>query len=326
MESDEMSNISLMIADCDHQIKKLIKLHERLASKNQQLSLHGAAKLLKTYENVLQCSQGLHSGESQLLELIENSRPSEPAVEEEQILNSENSIQTSNEPETILNPPQSDRYSRKEIVGDDSDFIEEVMIESGPEVDANECLFSPESENFVEVESRGSDESPRKRTKTDDAASGEIEAPTLADNTLSDLTSGTELSAFCKINGEKKPGEWILARYLRQVDTDLYEVEDAEDSQPEESVKRSKKSARIKYTVSSNQLILLDRKKTGKVRSRDRIYALFPGTTCFYPATVLNLSQKRKKDEITVRFADDSAPSRNVPFKYIFRYDAVNLK
>lgn len=156
------------------------------------------------------------------------------------------------------------------------------------------------------------------------------------------LKPGQTVAAHCKIDNEMNQEDWILAVVIRSVPAstsssgkDEYEIEDVElgdlaldhssGSSPlkTSSNKRVQKKT-LRFIVPADKVLYIPNdeesiiRTTETIKIRQPVLALFPGTTCLYPAIVISCPSRRKKTrEFLVKFADDDAPSRSVPARFI---------
>jgi hypothetical protein len=111
--------------------------------------------------------------------------------------------------------------------------------------------------------------------------------------------------AACQITPES---EWILAKVVTfDPQTGVYKLAD-------EDVESNKL-----FTLPESQVIILY--AIEKLRAGDSVYAVYPDTTSFYPATVVQAPRKASTPFVTVNFVDDSdefgvTHDKFVPLKY----------
>jgi len=125
------------------------------------------------------------------------------------------------------------------------------------------------------------------------------------------IANGSEVVANLCIDEVQN---WILANVLGFTDN-IYTIEDAE---VDEST-----NTKTKYSVSPHQLIPLVSGRR-EFPAGSEVIALFPGSTCFYRATVVLPPSKRKKTlDYLVEFEDDFVDGvlvkRNIPSKYVVK-------
>ena len=130
---------------------------------------------------------------------------------------------------------------------------------------------------------------------------------------------------------ETQNDEWLLATLLSfDPIQHLYTVEDVEA--PEESgagasplrrqtVLISKRTFQVRperlVRLAPDDQTALDG-PAGEIKLRQSVLALFPGTTCFYPAIVVSTPSRRKRTrDYLVRFQGDDVPSRQCPPRFI---------
>ena len=155
---------------------------------------------------------------------------------------------------------------------------------------------------------------------------------------IGEITVGSTVAVQYKLNrdpssADEGAGEegWAMATVIRiKGNGEAFEVEDADfdDGSPV-------KSRRTNFSPSSSRRTLcftVPREKVRylapdeitalclaeKIRIKQRVLALFPGTSCLYPANVIsNPSRRRKTKDFLVKFIDDSVPSRAVPARFV---------
>ena len=125
------------------------------------------------------------------------------------------------------------------------------------------------------------------------------------------IANGSEVVANLCIDEVQN---WILANILGYTDN-IYTIEDAE---VDEST-----NTKTKYSVSPHQLVPLVSGRR-EFPAGSEVIALFPGSTCFYRATVVLPPSKRKKTlDYLVEFEDDFVDGvlvkRNIPSKYVVK-------
>lgn len=152
---------------------------------------------------------------------------------------------------------------------------------------------------------------------------------------------GSTVAVRCRVDEESPAEEWILATIVRGAFTDedgrwSYEVEDVEFEEAASSPLRSSSvkgsphksggKRPLRLVVSSDQIRKLPATEeealnsTAGIKVRQRVLALFPGTTCLYAATVISTPARRKKTrDFLLKFSDDDVPSRVVPARYVLR-------
>lgn len=153
---------------------------------------------------------------------------------------------------------------------------------------------------------------------------------------------GSTVAVRCRVDEESPAEEWILATIVRGAFTTgeegrwSYEVEDVEFEDTASSPLRSSSvkgsphksggKRPLRLVVSSDQIRKLPATEeealnnTVGIKVRQRVLALFPGTTCLYAATVISTPVRRKKTrDFLLKFSDDDVPSRAVPPRYVLR-------
>lgn len=138
---------------------------------------------------------------------------------------------------------------------------------------------------------------------------------------------GAPVAAFCNVDGGSFDEDCILAIVVNyDAESGMYEVEDVE-SAPElanGSPRHDVRKDALRFMVHRDKVKRLPGgerealRLTENIIPKHQVLALFPGTTCLYPATVINVPAKRKKtNDFLVRFKDDDVPSRAVSPRYI---------
>nr|CAG4711481.1 unnamed protein product [Naegleria fowleri] len=113
-------------------------------------------------------------------------------------------------------------------------------------------------------------------------------------------------------------GFWILASILKYYpDKNRYDVIDEDNSDDESS-----SSDRKTYKLNKNHIVQLptDFSQHKPFKKGDKVFAVFPDTTTFYPAIVDTVPTKNSKNYY-LKFEDDEedgkTPLRKVSFKYV---------
>ena len=114
-------------------------------------------------------------------------------------------------------------------------------------------------------------------------------------------------------------GFWILASILKYYpDKNRYDVIDEDNSDDEESTSTDRKT----YKLNKNHIVQLptDMSQHKLFKKGDKVFAVFPDTTTFYPAIVDSVPTKTSKN-YSLKFEDDEedgkTPLRKVNFKYV---------
>lgn len=95
---------------------------------------------------------------------------------------------------------------------------------------------------------------------------------------------------------------WILAIVGKYVSNlDKYSIIDAEDSK--------------EYIISCKDILKIG--EIGKFQVQSPVLALFPGTSCFYNATVLKIPSLPQDNMYTLLFEDDNGVERKVESKFV---------
>lgn len=115
------------------------------------------------------------------------------------------------------------------------------------------------------------------------------------------IEAGAPVAVFCRADPESKHEDWILATLIRRLpETDECEVEDVESADshaPPFPAKASRPNA-LRLTVSSSMVQRLPasdaeaHQLAQHIRLRQQVLALFPGTTCLYPAVVMSIPSR----------------------------------
>eukprot|EP00164_Ancoracysta_twista_P007883 GFYU01011284.1.p1 GENE.GFYU01011284.1~~GFYU01011284.1.p1 ORF type:complete len:249 (+),score=40.14 GFYU01011284.1:115-861(+) len=117
----------------------------------------------------------------------------------------------------------------------------------------------------------------------------------------------------------QNPSQWILASVMSFVQKrDKYEVMDEDPTQADPNYQKKK------YTLSSKFVVWLPSTEGDRVpdmRKGEKVMAMFPDTSCFYPAFVVTVPKRKKNGEAVVQFEDDDedgeTPNRKVKLQYI---------
>ncbi|KAI8990171.1 SGF29 tudor-like domain-containing protein [Pilobolus umbonatus] len=127
------------------------------------------------------------------------------------------------------------------------------------------------------------------------------------------LTNGTSVAA--KQPKEKdKNEEWILATVIQYFpDKNKYQVED---------VDQDEYGQKPRYMLPPRYVIPIpnsdEAKVSTEIQAHQNVLALYPGTTCFYKATVITPPSKNKDlTRYRVQFEDDNDEVQNVMPEYI---------
>lgn len=131
------------------------------------------------------------------------------------------------------------------------------------------------------------------------------------------------MAVFCQVDPTSTNEECILALVLNYFpESQSYLVQDVENSEDLMSESVLKKDGSNQMTVSAAKVYPIpdDDGVSGcdKIKIKQEVLALYPGTTCLYPAVVLNIPSRRKKtSDFLVKFQDDDAPSRSVNPRFV---------
>lgn len=166
-----------------------------------------------------------------------------------------------------------------------------------------------------------------KSRKTSNAKSPRRESP---------IPIGTEVAVLCRIDDTLENEDWILATILNYNMDDTFEVEDVEDivdGSGEVKMPSPHKSStgRLRFSVSLDRVRVIppadSAQQDNSIKVKDRVLALFPGTTCLYPATVVSNPVRRKKSkDYLVSFSDDSVQYRPVAARYVLSLQHSRFK
>lgn len=142
------------------------------------------------------------------------------------------------------------------------------------------------------------------------------------------LVVGTLVAVLCRVDEDSESDEWMLATVKGySMTANMYEVEDCELIEP---VEGEIGEPRISQTGQGKQraaplakIIRLPQSDAESLsieehKAKAKVLALYPGTTCLYPALVISPPSKRKKtNDYLVKFSDDEVPSRTCSAKYL---------
>lgn len=149
----------------------------------------------------------------------------------------------------------------------------------------------------------------------------------------SGIPVGGEVVIQCCVDRETGQEDWILGTLLRVRPDGSYEVEDVEDVPDgnggflaSATTSPIKSGRRMKFTVRPGKIRMIPPKavepEDNPIKTRERVLALYPGTTCMYPATVVSVpTRRRRTNDFLVKFHDDTAPHRAVPSRYVLRLE-----
>eukprot|EP00041_Stephanoeca_diplocostata_P009682 m.151023 g.151023 ORF g.151023 m.151023 type:complete len:270 (+) comp17844_c0_seq2:159-968(+) len=120
------------------------------------------------------------------------------------------------------------------------------------------------------------------------------------------ITPGHHVAAMVS----KKPDTWYLCTVVKPLDKDRYLVEDIMDETGEPP--SGKSSGKKRYTLARSKVLALPRWACQDVTATDACYpigtkvlALYPQTTCFYPAEVARPPTADDPNTYTMHFDDD---------------------
>lgn len=269
-------------------LKKIHKLQDKIHQnkdsdeddENHQamLSAKAAAKLLQAYEAALRSVDGLTGHFQSASRKIQESEYKE--VEDD-------------EASEQLEEPSLHGHE-VDIEGIDQDDDEKIIVESDCD-DQEEAKEDCDDQDGLEVDGN-------------DASNLEGDG---------ELVVGTLVAVLCKVEEDSESEEWILA-IIKQFNAaeQIYEVEDCETTG--EIVPNGKRR-----TCESSKIIALptaveEQPEEEEFKPKTAVLALFPGTTCLYPAVVISTpSRRRKTRDYLLRFQDDEVPSRTCPARFV---------
>jgi len=127
--------------------------------------------------------------------------------------------------------------------------------------------------------------------------------------------------AAVRVCRERKEVAWILARVVLFLEEEKkYHVEDAEMDE-----QQSKKNRHVVHYLNTVPIPMEEPEtltKTYEFSKDSVVFAMYPGTTCFYRAIVLEAPRRRKGTEYLLHFEDDEdetgeTPSRSVDPRFV---------
>ncbi|KAI8837131.1 SGF29 tudor-like domain-containing protein [Chytriomyces cf. hyalinus JEL632] len=170
-----------------------------------------------------------------------------------------------------------------------------LIMELIEETKAFEATLEGSLEADLRKKKRKSDEkagvSNMKKSKTDD------------ENALNTLPTGTQVVV-------RPNQDFILANIIGfRADRQKYEVEDAEEDEDKPGTKKT-------YWTKLKDIIVIPKSVESRMEfpQGHTVLALYPGTTCFYRATVV--LPPSKNTVYRVRFEDDGGEDRTVPIEF----------
>ncbi|KAJ3234698.1 DNA-directed DNA polymerase gamma mip1 [Chytriomyces hyalinus] len=170
-----------------------------------------------------------------------------------------------------------------------------LIMELIEETKAFEAILEGSLEADLRKKKRKSDEkagvSNMKKSKTDD------------ENALNTLPTGTQVVV-------RPNQDFILANIIGfRADRQKYEVEDAEEDEDKPGTKKT-------YWTKLKDIIVIPKSVESRMEfpQGHTVLALYPGTTCFYRATVV--LPPSKNTVYRVRFEDDGGEDRTVPIEF----------
>lgn len=192
-----------------------------------------------------------------------------------------------------------------------------IAVESGGPDDSKLEKYSPQNSPAATIKSSPA-QMPNANRKSSTAKASRIESP---------IPIGSEVAVLCRIDEALENDDWILATILNYNSNGTFEVEDVEDSMEasgdsKASSPHKSSSRRLRFSVGPDRIRVIPAAESAEqdssIKIKDRVLALFPGTTCLYPATVVsNPSRRKKSKDYLVSFSDDSVQHRAVPARYV---------
>lgn len=131
------------------------------------------------------------------------------------------------------------------------------------------------------------------------------------------IEKGTEVAVVTRSSGKVVVALGQVARYLE--DVDKYEVVDATDN--EEGVTPAKAT---RWRISRRFVRELTEEGDFEFKKGARVTAIYPGTTCFYPATVVQPAKKYRNGTCGLEFdfEDDDDKVKKIPARHVLPIDA----
>jgi hypothetical protein len=277
-------------------LKKIHKLQDKIIQQSKDtddgngndgeeavLSAKAAAKLLQAYETALRSVEGL----------------------QDHVRSAQNKMEHEDEYGMDVDDDGSEEY--RDDGGDDNEVVSEQMEE--PSLQSHE--LDVEGLDHEEEHNDGNDQM-MVDANVEDSASHTAN--------MVDLPAGSLVAVLCRVEEEDSEAEeWILA-IVKQFDATqgVYEVEDCEATgEPVPNGKRrvceASKILHLPPVDESN-----GDEEEGEFKPKTAVLALFPGTTCLYPAVVISTpSRRRKTRDYLLRFQDDEVPSRTCPARFV---------
>lgn len=140
------------------------------------------------------------------------------------------------------------------------------------------------------------------------------------------LQPGSVVAVLCQVDEDSRHEEWMMAVARRYIPApvSMFEVEDCElDPSNAEFglgssgiLMPSAGQGRLRQALLSNIIVLPSTdeealERHAEFKPKSSVLALFPGTTCLYPAFVIsNPARRRKTKDYLLRFQDDEVSSR----------------
>lgn len=224
----------------------------------------------------------------------------------------------------------------------DLEIDEPVEIESMEQGggEAGRAANGPEADTLIDVEAVHVEAEGRGPSHVDGSAGLGGQAavaergPEAADGRLlarpqvDGVAAGSMVAVLCRVDEESIEEEWTLATILSYSRAEgHYEVQDCETDNEGLALavagpgnRRFIPEDRLLHLASSDDEALIGEEQ----RLKAPVLALFPGTTCLYPAVVISTpSRRRKTRDYLLRFNDDEAPSRACPARFVLPLPAA---
>lgn len=316
-----------------HQFRKLSKLHEKLSERDRMLSLSGALKLYKAYEGALEGVRAHKELVEQTLLVLGSTPHGLLSAAEGGAADVDRPGMAGKEEGTPSSSPQQPTDAKTPMAEEPAG--QETSAEGAATSAGANAPSAPSSGDVQETLAADNVESGPESTQE-----GDLDI--MGSPGRGTIPVGSTVAVRCRIDEEASAEEWIVATIVRGASAGddgrwTYEVEDVEFEETASSPLRPgsakgspHKSARrpVRIVVSSDQLRRLPATEeealasTADIKMRQRVLALFPGTTCLYAATVLSTPARRKKTrDFLLKFSDDDVPSRAIPARYVLRLE-----
>lgn len=200
----------------------------------------------------------------------------------------------------------------------------ELDLEISPQEEISNESVSIDVELQLEESDTGIDCKPDSSEKTIEETSENIDKIVVENRgEESFLQVGSKVAVLCKVEDDGQTEEWMLASILAfKPDDQMYEVADC-DLDPSDTPIFGNGPASKRRLVPLSKIVRLPQTEdealgVEEAKSKCHVLALFPGTTCLYPAQVISGPSRRKKTrDYLLRFHDDEEPSRTCPAQYV---------